>query len=149
MINIEEFTIKRNIEEELKFLETHEHMVTKVFTAGFAAVLKNFDFAFTKKQDLETQSRYIAVEKDSDWFLDDQERSINCFFPEIHTEEIFLSLIFKDQQYQVPLEKNCIYFLPSWISYKFINKTEKLQSIYHFWFFSDTKIKNKETNVWW
>lgn len=159
MINVESFTIKRNIMEDIMSLdktidlercESEQQMAIKVFTSGFSTVLKNFDFTFTKRQDLETQSRMIVLNKESDWTLDDQQRSINCFFPKIHTENIFLSLIFKDKYYHdIPMEKNCVYFLPSWIPYKFSTKEEKLQTIFHFWFFSDTKIKNKETGVWW
>lgn len=149
MIKLENFTVKRDITDDLKFLEAIETMPEKVFTAGFSSVLKSFDFTFTKKQDLETQSRWIYINKETEWFFDDQQKSINCFFSNHHTEEVFLSLIFKDKYYQVQMDKNCIYFLPSWMSYKFLTKEETTQSIVHFWFFSDTQIKNKETGVWW
>lgn len=149
MTNLQNFLIRRNILEDLDKVEV-EDLSSRIFTIAMGVVLKNFDFAFEKIQLLNEQSRYISVQGESEWFFDDQERAINCFFPVIHDEELNISFIYKDQQHILPLEKNYLYFLPSWMSYRFISNKDKNEiKIAHFWFFSEKKIKNKENNTWW
>ena len=112
-------------------------------------ILKDFDFSFTNIQLLKKQSRYISVLGESEWFFDDQKRALNCFYPLIHDHKVEISIIFMNQQYSMPLEKNHLYFIPSWMTYRFINNGNRRIKIGHFWFFSDTKIKNKNSDTWW
>lgn len=150
MTDVQNFLVKRNYVEDLDNVPIHD-LPARMFTIAMGVVLKNFDFSFTKLQLLKDQSRYISVLGESEWFFDDQKRAINCFFPLIHDQKVEISIIFMDQQYTIPLEKNYLYFIPSWMTYKFINNDngDLRINIGHFWFFSDTKIKNKDNNTWW
>lgn len=148
MINkVNNFTLKVKINKD-DFNTTKEIIgdINKIFTLGFSYFLKNFKFDFSENQVAIDQFKIIEFKNQTDWIFDDQNRSINCFYT--LEKNIKLQIMFCDKYFDVFINKYYIYFIPSWMSYRFISNNKE-KKIINFWFNSLKKIIKKENNIVW
>jgi hypothetical protein len=148
MINkVNNFTLKVKINED-DFNTTKEVIgdINKIFTIGFSYFLKNFEFDFSENQVTDNQFKIIELKNKTDWIFDDQDRSINCFYT--IEKNIILQIMFCDKYFDVSIDTDHLYFIPSWMSYRFLSD-DKEKKIVNFWFNSLKKIIKKENNIVW
>lgn len=149
MINkVLNYTLKANIVKDLEKVKDIEGYDNKIFNLGFLYFLKNFEFEFTEKQVSTDQMNLIKVKNNTDWLFDDQNRSVNCFFSLTPANNITLQVMFCDKYFDVSIDNKHVYFLPSWMSYRFISNEDE-KNILNFWYYSKNKIIKKENNIVW
>lgn len=121
---ISDYVFKWNLDNEIdnKFnLEAHR---IKLFELSVNRLSGTFSFNIDGIQTHEDSTFLLQYKKETDWLFKPEDRTFNLFYP-FNTHEADMVVVYKNEAIGIKIEKNYLYCLPYWMTYKFLSANEE------------------------